>query len=190
MPPAAVATRGPKLVFSSAYEGLFQRALGNQIDASLRERLRQEARLDLDRPLEPAYTFEHWLYAIDVTVKALFPHLSEGEAWNRLGRDLVLGYQQTLVGRATLALAKVIGPRRALGQTVKSFRTGCNYLDTRLDEVSPTSFRLWVNEVGPHPEFTQGTLTAGLEVAGANAPVVKVLTHNGHAAFYGIDWTP
>ena len=176
-------------VYGAAYEGLFLRALAGKLDARTLERLKVEAGLDLGRPLKAIYSFDHWLKCIDVVVRALYPHLPAGQAWGLLGRELVKGYEQTLSGRAALMLSGIIGPRRALQQIVRTFRTGCNYIETQLEELGPTEYRLWINEVGPHPEFTQSTLLTGLEVSGARTPTVRVLVHDGAAATYLIRWT-
>lgn len=185
---ATLAQGQARQVYGAAYEGLLLRALAGKLDPRTLERLKAEADLDLDRPLKASYPFAHWLKCIDVVVRSLYPHLPAGQAWGLLGRALVQGYEQTLSGRAALMLSGIIGPRRALLQLVRTFRTGCNYVETQLEELGPTEFRVWINEVGPHPEFTQGTLQAGLEVTGARSPSVQVLTHDGSAATYLVRW--
>ena len=176
------------LVFAPAVEGLFTRGLRGRLTPQLLSRLRAVG-LDLEKPLLPAYSFACWIDACGIAAEEIFPDLEAPTAWHQLGRLLVTGYRETLLGRALLNLMKVIGPRRTLQRTRHNFSTSSNYIEAELTELSPTHFTLRINEVGPRPEFTQGTLAAGLEESGARSPTVEIREHDGHAALYQIRWS-
>lgn len=175
------------LVFGSTFEGLFQRALGEKIDAKTKQRLKT-AGVDVDQPLKSTYPFDTWMQAIAICAEGVHPDLSPLEGRRQLGRALVTGYQQTLVGRAMLRFVKFKGPRKALDSCRNTMRSGNNYTETTLKEVAPTCVELWMNVVGPYPEFTAGIFEAGIEVSGGSACQVDVVSHDGMAATYKISW--
>jgi uncharacterized protein (TIGR02265 family) len=177
-----------RLVFSHTVEGLYQRALGGRIDSACLGRLR-DIGLDLGRPLLPAYPFDVWMKSIAIVAENVFPGVQPVEARRRLGEELIRGYRETYLGRATLAVAKVFGPKRTLRRSAHNFRSGNNYTEVKIEETGPTSMEMWMNLVGPYPEFTQGIISAGMEVAGAHDVKVEISHHDGEAATYRIAWS-
>lgn len=176
-----------QLVFAQTFESLFVRALGGETDPRLKSKLK-EIGVDLERPLEPAYPFDVWMKAVDLSAAAVHPALSPAEARFLLGRALIDGYRQTMIGRATLRFLKVMGPHKAVETAANAFKTGNNYTETRLEDVGPRQVELWLNEVGPFPEFTAGIVAAGVEASGASEVKVDCIAHDGHAATYAISW--
>ncbi|MBI5545876.1 MAG: DUF2378 family protein [Deltaproteobacteria bacterium] len=175
-----------QLVFAQTFESLFVRALGGKIDEGMRARLR-ELGVDVDR-LEPAYPFATWMKAVALAASMVYPEKPPPEAQQLLGRAVIEGYRATLIGRTLLRFLKVMGPRTAVSTATNAFKTGNNYTETRLRELGPTSVELWMNEVGPFPEFTQGILAAGVEASGARGVKISYSKHDGHAALYSISW--
>jgi uncharacterized protein (TIGR02265 family) len=174
-------------VFSQTFEGLYLRALGPEMNALCKRQLK-EIGVDLEKPLLPAYAFDVWMKSIAVAAQALFPELPQTEARNLLGQKLVGGYDQTMIGRAMLSMLKVLGPRRTLERAAHNFRTGNNFTVTRLSRISDRTMDLWMNEVGPYPEFSQGIIQAGIVKSGAKEPVVEVTGYDGHGATYRVSW--
>jgi uncharacterized protein (TIGR02265 family) len=82
----------------------------------------------------------------------------------------------------------VLGPKRALLRATQNFRAGNNYTETRVTELAPHQFDLWMNEVGDFPEFTAGIIYAGVRLSGAQEPRVESLGYDGHACTYRITW--
>jgi uncharacterized protein (TIGR02265 family) len=175
------------LVFSQTFEGLFSRAMGKELSEECCAKLK-DIGVDLARPLMPAYPFSTWMKAVAIAAEYAHPDLPAPEARNLLGQKLVFGYRETMIGRAMLAFLKVVGPRRTLERAAHSFRTGNNYTETRVKQLSDRSMELWMNEVGPYPEFTQGIVLAGIKESGAQSPEVKIVDHDGHAATYHVTW--
>lgn len=177
-----------QFVFAATIEGLFVRALGEKLDASARARLK-EAGLDLGRPLLAAYPFDVWMETIRIGAEAIYPDRDAKEARFELGKDLVAGYRHTYIGRIMLSLAKTIGPTRTLEYAASYFRTGNNYTETRFSPLGSNEAELWMNEVGPYPEFTAGIVHAGVVNSGAREVKVEVVAHDGHAASFRIAWS-
>lgn len=184
---AAAAEPREKLVFEHAVAALFQRALGDRITPALRERLRL-AGIDLQRPLLPAYPLETWMTCLALAAEAVFPGRPAEEGLRLLGERMVESYAQTAIGRALFGLARVLGPRRALDRASQSFRSANNYSQTRIQEIAPGTYDLWMNEVGPHPTFTAGLIAGGMRHSGARDLRVDVMAYDGHACTYRVQW--
>ena len=99
------------------------------------------------------------------------------------------GFRETMLGRAVLSLLRVLGPRRALGRATQNFRSSNNYTETRLTELGPRHFELWLNEVGSLPTFSAGLIHGGLKVSGARDIRIDLAGYDGHACTYHIQWS-
>ncbi len=176
-----------QLVFEQTIEGMFVRGLQGRLSPRARERLKA-AGIDVSAPLRPAYPFEIWMAGLKVAAEEVFSSHSEQEAMFKLGELLIDGYRETLLGRAVLGMVRVLGPKRTLLRSTQNFRSGNNYTETRLVEVSPTCTELWMNEVGPFPSFTQGILLAAMRASGAPGLQVELKDYDGHAATYRVSW--
>lgn len=175
------------VVFVHTVESVFQRALKDDLTPSLVARLRAMG-LDLERKLLPAYPVTLWNAVLEETVKTLSPTQPVPEAARRLGERMIEGYRSTLVGQAVLAMARVLGPRRALLRSRQNWRSGNNYSEVTVEELAPTDFRLTFNEAGVSRWVSQGLLHAGLTFAGARGLEVAVETFTETDAVYRITW--
>jgi len=175
------------LIFEQTIEALFVRALGGRLTPDCKARLRQ-AGLDVDQKLKPAYPFKSWMTFIRIAAEELFPGVPLPEGTFKLGEAHIEGFRETMLGRAVLSLLRVLGPRRALNRATQNFRSGNNYTESRLTELGPGRFELWMNEVGDFPSFTAGIIHAGLTIAGAKELQVEPSGYDGHACTYRISW--
>lgn len=175
------------LVFEQTIEALFVRALGGRLTPECRARLRQ-AGLDVNQKIKPAYPFESWMMFIRIAAEELFPGEPLPLATFKLGEAYVEGFRQTMLGRAVMSLLRVLGPRRTIARATQNFRAGNNYTETRITELGPCQFDVWMNEVGDFPEFTSGIMQAGLRMAGAKELRVEALDYDGHACTYRLTW--
>ncbi|QDE66114.1 hypothetical protein BHS09_03365 [Myxococcus xanthus] len=176
-----------KLVFEHTLEGLFVRGLGARVTPVLRERLR-EVGVDLERKLQPAYSFETWCSAVRVAARELHPDVPDDVGYALLGERMVDGYRETVLGRAAFGVIQLLGPRRCVSRARQMFRSGNNYTETRLDDVSPSEVDLWMNEAGAIRYFTQGALRAGLRAVGALHAEVQVRAFTDEGVTYRLTW--
>ncbi|HEX8823323.1 MAG TPA: DUF2378 family protein [Archangium sp.] len=176
------------LIFEQTIEAVYVRALHGRIPPSCKARLR-EAGLDLDKKLRPAYPFDSWMTFLRITAEELYPGEPLSQGAFKIGEACIDGFRETMLGRAVLSLLRVLGPRRALMRATQNFRAGNNYTESRLKEISPRQFELWMNEVGSLPTFTAGILHAGLRTAGAENIHVDLSGYDGHACTYRISWS-
>ncbi|MBM7112345.1 DUF2378 family protein [Archangium primigenium] len=176
------------LIFHHTIQGFFSRAFPGGVPPGLKAQLRT-AGVDLDKPLLPAYPMETWSRCIELSAPFAFPDDMPQEAWRRLGERMIDGYQETMIGRAMFATLKLLGPRRMLQRSRKNFRSGNNYTDVVLSDVSPTEMDLWFNET--HEvlrHFVAGIVLAGMRVGGAEAPHVDVLRTDARGVTYRASW--
>jgi uncharacterized protein (TIGR02265 family) len=176
------------LVFEQTIEALFHRALNGRLTPRCKTRLR-EAGLDVEQKPRPAYTLTAWMTFLRITAEELHPGEPLEQAAFKLGQVYMEGFRETMLGRAVLSLLRVLGPRRALGRAAQSFRSSNNYTETRLTEVGPRHFELWLNEVGSLPWFSAGLIHGGLKVSGARDIRVDIAGYDGHACTFHVQWS-
>lgn len=176
-----------QVVFVHTVESVFQRALQGEVSPSLVAQLRGLG-LDLEQKLLPAYPVTLWNTVLEATVAALFPGQPVPDAARRLGERMIEGYRATLVGQAVLAMARVLGPRRALLRSRQNWRSGNNYSEVVVEELAPNDFRLTFNETGISRWLSQGLLQAGLTFAGARGLVVAIESFTDTEAVYRATW--
>ena len=176
-----------KLVFESAIEGLFIRGLGTRVTTPLKAELKTLG-LDLDRKLPPAVTRTVWYATIAAVVRHVFPSSTPAEAHRELGRMMMQGIELTLFGRTMAPAVKLLGVRRLLKRVPSNMRSSNNFSIGVMTELSPTSMRLMVDDVGDAPEIFQGSLERMVAWAGGKDVVVQVDAPRLPAATYLINW--
>lgn len=177
----------PELIFDNAFEALFGIALKNRLTPRMKERLRGIG-VHLDRKLQPAYPRAVWAEALSITREEIFPFLPTPEGFRELGRTVLNGYAETLVGKALASIVRLIGPKRTLARMTKNLRSASNFNDTRFVDLGPTSAEIWVNEGIIHPEYVGGLLEGALRYAGATNPKISVLARDENGCTYSASW--
>lgn len=176
------------VVFSHTAEGFFVRGLGAQLTPALKAELKPLG-FDFDRPLLPAYGVRAWNEALFVVRRHVYPDESDPRGIWLLGERMIAGYNETMVGKAVLSMARLIGPRRTVLRTRKNWRSGNNYTEVEVTELTPSDFRLELNEPGAARWVSQGLLSAGLRFAGAKGLSVDVEAFTDETVVYRTKWT-
>jgi uncharacterized protein (TIGR02265 family) len=177
-----------RLVFSQALEGLFIKALKDKVTDRIRERVKAEAGVDLQKPFDPAYPISRWEKCLVVCAEELFPERSLELGVQEVGFLLTRGYFQTLLGSAVAAVLKVIGPARAIKRMDRSLRSGNNYSETRVTELAPGKFEFWSNETGLTQYNLVGLLRAGAEVSGAKNLRAEIVKRDDEGVTIVLEW--
>ena len=175
-----------KLIFAQTFEGLL-RSLGGNLTPQLSAGLRQRG-LDLSVSLRPAYPLRVWIEVLSFVARELHPGLAPDTAVAAVGRTFMDGYGETMVGRAMMAMMRLIGPRRTLERVTRQFRTGNNFSETKLSLVGATEYHLWVNEVQLAGWYV-GILSRGLELAGGKEVKVELLQRDAGGGTFRVRWT-
>ncbi|WNG42924.1 DUF2378 family protein [Archangium minus] len=176
-----------RLVFEHTVEGLFRFSLSSRLSAQAWQALRG-AGIDLSKPLLPAYSDEAWKRGLEVAVADLYPLLPREEAWRQLGHEVVNGMTHTLMGRAMVGVARLLGPLRMLRRLNNTLRSADNYVEARITELSPTACEVGLNEVLEQPSYYQGFLEACVLLAGGQRVRTQVVSREGRGALLHVEW--
>ncbi|MFY0526976.1 DUF2378 family protein [Archangium gephyra] len=176
-----------RLVFEHTVEGLFRFSLRSRLSSQAWNGLRAVG-IDLSKPLLPAYSDETWRRALELTVVDLYPLLPREEGWRRLGQEVVHGMVHTVLGRAMVGVARLLGPLRSLRRLNNTLRSADNYVESRLTELSPTSCEVWINEVMGQPSYYQGIVEACIALAGGQRARARVVAREGTGARLHVEW--
>ena len=175
-----------KLIFAQTFEGLL-RSLGGKLTPQLVAGLRERG-LDTSASLLPAYPLRVWIEVLSFVARQCHAGLAPDAAVAAVGRHFMDGYGETMVGRAMMAMMRLIGPRRTLERVTRQFRTGNNFSETKLTPVGATEYHLWVNEVQLAGWYV-GILSRGLEMAGGREVEVELLQRDAGAGTFRVRWT-
>ncbi len=177
-----------QLEFSQTIDGLFLRGLDALNNPVLLAKLKAKG-LDLSRPLEPAYPASLVAACLQVAAEVVYPSVPKDQALNRVGRAFFRGYTDTMMGKAMLALMKIIGPMRTLERMQRNFRTGNNYIETRFRVIGQTHAELWFNQVYGAPTYIQGILEAGAVAIEAKDMVVTFREAPESGTWFNLVWS-
>jgi uncharacterized protein (TIGR02265 family) len=176
-----------QLIFENAVEGLFLHGLRQHLTPAFKERLRAQG-LDLDRPLLPAYPYAVWHRVLHEAVLHVWPELPLEQGYHQLGRQVVLGYRETLIGRALLVMIRALGPRRMLARMEKNLRSADNHVAIQFELVGPQHVRLDVNDCTDHPSYFAGLFEVATELSGGQNVVVTVVRPHPPGGLFEITW--
>jgi uncharacterized protein (TIGR02265 family) len=176
-----------ELDFRTSIEALFVEALAGDMTPRMRQRLK-EGGIDLAN-LQPAYPRLIFSRCCRIAADEVYPGLPTEEGLRRLGRRLIEGYAQTMLGRAIVGVFRLIGVRRGLDRVTRGFRNGDNYTETRFTLDGSTRADLWFNQVNGQPTFTLGMLEACMDWVGAKGARVQLLRTEGDGCVYRLEWT-
>lgn len=176
-----------RVIFESVFEGLFHRALQDQMTPALEKRLKDEAKVDV-KALEPAYPAEAWLKTVTIVAQELHPGAPLPLALEQVGETVARGFFQTLIGKALIGVLTLIGPRRTLARTERNLRNGNNYTETSLVERAPNHFELTVNEPSELRHVLTGIVSGGIARAGAKNAKVAIVRTDATTTTYDVRW--
>jgi len=189
------------IFFAAAFEALFDRTLRGRPSPELKGKLRA-AGVDLDRPQKVAYPFKVWEDVQAVVVGELYPGVEENEAWFRLGQDFFNGYNATMIGKAAIAMARLVGLDRTLQRFTSNMRHVNNATEATVElrERGRILLRMHMAEkfreaLPPAPprlsQYLRGMLLGimrGLGLADARVELVQA-DPSGRNSLYEMTWT-
>src|SRR5690606_34404616 len=97
------------------------------------------------------------------------------EGFRKIGEESVLGYGETVMGKALLGLARLMGPIRTITRMDATARGVNNFTRTRISNVQEKGLDYWFNELSVTPDFTSGLLLATVRVCGGEDVQVDYL---------------
>lgn len=171
---------------AEAAEGLLKGPLRQRLPASARTKLK-EAGLDLDGPLPRGVPAARWRKFVDIVAEELDPDASKAEGHRRVAKLLLDAYGQTMLGKAFLVLAKVLGPKQVVDRVHDRLRRRRSR-NAHLTKHGDADFELWVREPAVSNAFTEALLQSALERLGATGVEVKHLRRKEEGCFYRVTW--
>jgi uncharacterized protein (TIGR02265 family) len=184
----AAAKQEQEIVYDNTVEALFGRALGKKLTAKCKERLKNEG-LDLGNKLRPFYPREQYYRFVNIAAEELFPG-NRDKAHYQLGSAFILGFNETLIGKAVISVVRMIGARRALERMTQNFRSSNNYMQTKLTEVAPNTYELWLSQTSGAPAYFEGVLQTALSPTSVKNLKVERANFDGTAVTLRISWEP
>jgi uncharacterized protein (TIGR02265 family) len=179
-------TRVSRIVYAHTVEGLLFRALKGRVPPQLRSSLK-ELGVDLDdKPKDLPH--EVWVKVLAAGVRTLHPNLPPDEGYFRLGRTLIDGYEQTLMGKALIGMMKLLGPLRTVRRVMVNLRNGNSYSEATAKELGPTHHEIWINECNGNPGYIRGVLFAAIEKSGAKNLKIVTKGVDGPGATFDVTW--
>lgn len=175
------------VIFGNTVGGLFNGALSGKLSPDAHAQLKAVG-LDLSRPLHSAYPLRTWEQALVIAGRDLYPYLDEAEQFRQLGRELITGIRTTMLGKAVEQVLKLLGPRRTLKRMNQNLRTSDNFVESRLNELSPNEVEIWISHTMGRPTYYQGIFEEMLEVIEAKSPKVRVHFARGVECTFRIRW--
>ncbi len=142
--------------------------------------------IDVSRPKELGV--DAWVAMLNASSKRLSPGKSAEEALEELGREMIRGYQDGIVGRGLFVLLRLIGPRRALMRMKENFKTSDSVTTITSTEVSPTCIEIEFLTVFGTPTYAQGILLEALVQLKAREPKVEFRVLPSAATVFTVSW--
>ncbi|MGV3624014.1 MAG: DUF2378 family protein [Archangium sp.] len=132
---------------------------------------------------------EVWLALLRKTAKRLEPNAPEADALERVGREMLRGLFDTLVGRGMLMVMKLLGPRKALLQIAESYKTSDNITKVTTQELSPTHVKLSFNSVGGVPTYVRGLLREAMHALKVRDGGITFLERADGGTDFEVKWS-
>lgn len=188
---AAEYTRRPMAIdegrfFSAqAIELLVKGPLRARLPEKVRARLKEEG-LDLDAPL-PKLPPAGWRRLVDVAAKELHPRLSRSEGHRQVARMLIQSYRETLLGKALLAVGRVMGMRE-LARLARERLRGRRSRNAKLTSLDGEGYELWLAHPAISAPFTEALIAEGLDALGATSIRVRRVRSRGKGCTFDVRW--
>jgi uncharacterized protein (TIGR02265 family) len=142
--------------------------------------------VDASRPAE--LKLETWLALLKASARRLGPDRSEDDALEDVGREMLRGYIDGLVGRALFTVLRLIGPRRALLRMAENFHTADSITSVTARELGPSSIELEFKPVFGIPTYTRGVLLEALVLLRAKDAKVEFKDLPTDATLFTVSW--
>jgi len=177
------------VVFSTVADGA-RRAFGARLTPELLAKVKAVG-FDLE-DIQAAYALTPFLDAIQLLAAEFFPGEPPAEQYRRLGREFMVGYQQTAIGFAVLTMGRVVGLKRTLLRMGRNLHTTGNYIDVETRDVGPKEVHVTTRI---RPEFRDVITPAQLSIVngyrvGVFEATFEVLGATGQAAMDGPEDRP
>lgn len=173
-------------IAAGTFEGMFIRAL--KVDEVVAGKLR-EAGFDIKR-MEPSYAVEVWRKTLQIAAREYYGNLSPSAAEFELGKRMVSGYFETLVGKVMQAAMPFLSADTLCLRLPRFFSSGI-VGDVKMPEVKKVGDKRYAvtlfGEQGV-PWFTAGAIDTTLRLTKVK-PTVQVSEVKPESFTVEVTWT-
>ena len=174
--------------FQNSIEGLYVRGLGKLLGPAEKAALARVG-LRVDQ-LQPAYSEATVLAALRVVGPVVLPNGTWEQQLHRLGVLTVVGYVDTVLGRALAGMLRVVGPERGIGWLDRNMRSLTNYLNVRVLSVSrgERTADIEVAPVGELAHFLVGIFDGSGSLQSDGGARATLVSHDGERCIVRLKW--
>ncbi len=149
---------------AAVFEGLFVRGL--KAEGRLAREL-EALGYHMKKP-EMDYPIALWQRAVTLARQEAFASLGEEDAYRQLGRQLVVGFAETLIGRVAAVALPMIGPARAMERVPRYLALmGRTDIHVTLTPVGDRGRRIHLTDRYNRPDLMAGGMERMLELTSA-----------------------
>ncbi len=176
-----------EVVFDNTVEAHFHCALDPRITVPMRAKMKEHG-IDLGAKLKPSYSRPTYYRCLQLAAEKLYPALGPERAKFELGKAFMADFGETMMGKATLAMLRMMSPKRVLIKMSQSFRSSNNYMQASVKELGPGEMELTLSETSGVPSYFEGVLDSGLKLAGAQDLSFQRVNFDSHRCTMRIRW--
>jgi uncharacterized protein (TIGR02265 family) len=177
--------RSAWFVYDHTVDGLFFKALRGRMTPPVERKLKD---LGIDLKGKPkSAPHEQWVKALALAANELFFGTID-DRFRQLGHCVMIHHEETVMGKAVIAVMRLIGPARVLKRINSTLRSGNNYVQATLAPTGPTTWEGVVNECNGNPNYIAGVIQQGLIISGGKNVKVDAVGFDGHSAHFRISW--
>ena len=128
-------------------------------------------------PVKPGdVDVETWWKVLELSAGVLAPGQSTDDAFREVGREVLRGFESSVVGKTSFLVLRVLGTKRGLMKVADSFRSADNVTTVEVADTGPKNANVRIIVPGGlrYPSYTQGIFLEGLTLLGAKQPRVAL----------------
>jgi uncharacterized protein (TIGR02265 family) len=176
----------PRLVYRTVFDGLFNKAYGQQLTEAHRQQI-LELGVDLKK-LRPAYPAELFETSINLLRQWMHPEMNDRQAFETMGQNMNEGFLNTPLGGVLRIVLKFLTPEGMLRRAKDNISSGVSFIDTTVTQNGERNFTIYVSDASSHPGFIAGSLAGGIMMVGAKNVKVDYTDRLPHVT-YQITWS-
>lgn len=142
--------------------------------------------LDVTNPKE--VDLETWALLVRAVAARLCPGKPDAEALTTVGREMLAGFSESLVGRSLFLLLRLLGPQRAMLRMPENYQSADSVSRIVARTLSPTSVELSFANAAGIPDYVRGVMLATLDQVKAKNPMATFAHIDGRDVFV-VSWS-
>lgn len=148
---------------------------------------RQLEALGLDVGRTTGLELETWADVVRAVAARLSPDKAPDDALEQVGREMLIGFSESLAGRGLFLLLRLIGPRRALLRMSENFQSADSVTRVSSSLVGERAVELVFSTTGHMPTYVRGLILEALRQLEARAPSVTFEEGDDATVFF-VTW--